>query len=612
MIFIRKHKIFLASLVMAYVFLVVVYYLTSVGIRHSTFFLQMRRYIPCALAVALSVAAWQQAGLKVKALLPHALVGVLWVLVYPICYWTTFHSTLTFIDKHYDQSFGAYFFAFSVCLRLLLLKLNGWQDKTAFRYTFSLLHLAALLIPLLQLVYFANYKYPITEAASIALLQTNPAEAKEFILLNLGYSGILTIAMLLVVLYFMFVRLNAIQYGYDMENQVINFGKKSLACSLVVLIATVGYGSKMFKNTGVMETYVFAKEYYDKNKKFKAFHEQKVASLEVSPSIPQFSKPSTIIMVIGESASAYYMSAFSDTPNDNTPWLRSMKNNNSFILFPHAYASWGQTVPALERALTEKNQYNNKEFNQSLTIIDIAKKAGYETYWFSNQGYVSDADTPITLVAKTADNAQWLCEDKALNGKPQYDGDLLNYLKKVDPNKNNFVVFHFMGSHEDCINRYPQDFAKFSKPNEFDMVKNYDDSLAYTDHVLKEIHQYALANLNLQAMLYFSDHGGDPYRKRHPDQSGFKFLQIPLFVYVSDEYKQLYPDAVATYKNNRNKFFTNDMVYEVVCDLLQVKYDNFSGKNSILNNKYIFSRDTLTTNLGKNKLIEDNEPRNEI
>lgn len=38
----------------------------------------------------------------------------------------------------------------------------------------------------------------------------------------------------------------------------------------------------------------------------------KFADLTVSPSKPAFSKPSTVIMVIGESASAYYMSAYSD------------------------------------------------------------------------------------------------------------------------------------------------------------------------------------------------------------------------------------------------------------------------------------------------------------
>ena len=141
------------------------------------------------------------------------------------------------------------------------------------------------------------------------------------------------------------------------------------------------------------------------------------------------------------------------------------------------------------------------------------------------------------------------------------------------------------------------------------MVKNYDDSLAYTDYILKEIHKYAIANLNLQAMLYFSDHGGDPYRKRHPDQSGFKFLQVPLLVYVSDEYKQLYPEAVAVYKNNKNKFFTNDLIFETVADLLQVKSASIEVENSLLNSKYKYTVDTLTTNLGKNKLSEDKNPR---
>lgn len=605
--FIRKHRTFWITLVLVYFFVIVSYYLTAVGIRPTTLYLQMRRYIPCALAVALAVSLWKQAGLNIKSLAPHALVGLLWVLVYPVCYWMTFHGTLTFIDKHYDQSFGAYFFAFSVCLRLLILKWKKWQDKLVFRYYFALLQLLALLIPVLQLVYFANYHYPITEAAFIAILQTNPAEAKEFIFLNFGYTGIFAIGLFFIGLFFVLVKLNSLQKASYVSVDSIFFSKKNMACVLVVLLATLGYGGKIFKNTGVMETYVFAREYFEKTKKFKVFHDKNFAALEVTPSVPRFSKPSTIIMVIGESASSYYMSAFNDTKNDNTPWLRSMKANDNFILFPHAYTSWGQTVPALERALTEKNQYNNKEFNQSLTIIDIAKKAGYETYWFSNQGYVSDADTPITLVAKTADHAKWLCEDKDLKGKQQYDGDLLNYLKEVNPNKNNFVVLHLMGSHEDCINRYPQDFAKFSKPNEFDMVKNYDDSLAYTDYILKDIHEYASANLNLQAMMYFSDHGGDPYRKRHPDETGFKALRVPLFIYVSDEYKQLYPEAVAVYQKHKNKFFTNDLIYETVADLLQVKSNRVVEENSILNSKYKYTGDTLTTRLGRKKLSEDKE-----
>lgn len=592
-----------------FLFLIGVYYFSSVGIRNSTLFLQMRRYIPCAIAVAIAVTLWKNAGLGLRNLLPHALVGFLWVVVYPFCYWFAYHNSLTFIDNHFDQAFGAYFFAFSVCLRLLLLKWNGWQDKKYIQYLFGFLHTIAVFIPLFQIGYFANYKYPVTEAAAIALLQTNPAEAKEFLLLNFGYLGILLSGITIVVLWLWLCKANSLANSTKSLNVEFGFGKKTCLLALIVIVATFGYGCKMFKNTGVMQAYVFAKDYFEKNNKFKEFHDKNFAQLEVSPSQPQFSKPSTIIMVIGESASSYYMSAYSDTKNNNTPWLRSMKGNENFILFTHAYTSKCQTVPALERALTEKNQYNDKEFNQAITIIDIAKKAGYETYWFSNQGYISDADTPITLVAKTADHAKWLCEDKSFKGKPQYDGDLLKYMSEVDHKKNNFIVFHFMGSHEDCINRYPPEFAKFSKPHVFDMVNNYDDSLAYTDFVLQKIYEYASSNLNLQAMLYFSDHGGDPYRKRHPDVAGFKSLQIPLFVYVSDEYKLIYNTSVQTYRVNRNKYFTNDMLYEVICDLLQVKSNHFNEGNSLLNKNYMFTPETLTTNLGEKKLSEDKEPR---
>lgn len=68
------------------------------------------------------------------------------------------------------------------------------------------------------------------------------------------------------------------------------------------------------------------------------------------------------------------MSAFSDTEHNTTPWLKDQKSNSNFILYKNAYSSWGGTVPALERALTEKNQYNNKEFIKVLPLLISQKK----------------------------------------------------------------------------------------------------------------------------------------------------------------------------------------------------------------------------------------------
>ncbi len=608
MSFIKKNKHFLLVLLISYLILVLTYGLTAVGIAKYTLFLQMRRYLPCALTVALAVFLWRKAGYTYKNLLPYITTGLLWVIVFPVCYWSAFHNSMTFIDKHYDQAFGAYLFTFIVAARLFGLWLYHGKDSKGQRLVFAIINMLAVVIPVFQLGYFVYYKYPVTETAAIAVLQTNPAEAKEYLLLNLGYGGLVCIIALFAAIFIAFYAIPRLSIT---NSDITNFSKKNIALILVLILATAGYGSKAFKDTGVMQSYVFAKDYFDRANKFKEFHEDNFAALTVTPNKPAFDKPSTVILVIGESASAYYMSAYSDVVNNNTPWLKNMKSNDNFIVFTHAYTSVCQTVPSLERALTEKNQYNKKDFNKSLTVIDIAKKAGYETYWFSNQGYISDADTPITLVAKTADHAVWLSESEMAKNGYQYDGDLLKCLHNVDPNKNNFIVLHFMGSHEDCINRYPYDFARFSEKGKFDMPLNYDDSLAYTDSVLQQVQQYAAEKLNLQAMLYFSDHGGDPYRKRHPDQAGFKALQIPMFVYVSDEYKALYANEVGEFKAKRNTYFTNDLIYETVCSLLQVKSNHFDEGNSLLNSKYKYTREMLMTALGSRKISEDKEPRND-
>lgn len=65
------------------------------------------------------------------------------------------------------------------------------------------------------------------------------------------------------------------------------------------------------------------------------------------------------------------------------------------------------TVNSLERALTECNQYNDKEFFDSVSIVDMAHKLGYKVHWYSNQGHLGAFDTPVTLVADTSDVARW-------------------------------------------------------------------------------------------------------------------------------------------------------------------------------------------------------------
>lgn len=578
------------------------YVLVSNGLGHTPFYLQFRRFIPMSVLLVITYNILK-AYLPQKYIISFSVTGLLWLLVYPIFFKITNSANMPFFSNHFDIVFAVYSFIGLTSLTVFLSKILPAKLNTLF---ITAIQFILIVIPVFQIIYFIQYGTCISEAAVMAIFQTNPTEAKEYLLMNIGYLGIFCTCLFLIVLFSSIYKFNLPQLTYLKNNQIFDkLSVKVKAFIITAAFAATGYSFyDSLPQAGFMQLTINVKNYFSALNRFNEYHIANYQNLVVEKPQQSFSRPSTIIMVIGESASRKYMSAFSDTKNNTTPWLLEQKHNPNFLLFPNAYTSWVQTVPALERALTEKNQYNTKEFNKSITVIDIAKKAGYHTYWFSNQGTIDEADTPITLVGKTADTYNWTNEDVITS---QYDGTLLNYLKTIDPAKNNFIVLHFMGSHADFQNRYPKGFAKWGTPGKNEPTLHYDNSLYYSDYVLSEIYNYAKANLNLQAMVYFSDHGCIPDRKRHPDKNPFAMNRIPLFVYLSDEYKATYPETAAALTANKDKYFTNDLIYDMMCGIFNIKSPNYDETQSIASPKYKFTRETLRTNLGKTPLIEDSE-----
>ena len=68
--------------------------------------------------------------------------------------------------------------------------------------------------------------------------------------------------------------------------------------------------------------------------------------------------------------------------------------------------------------------------------------------------------------------------------------------------------------------------------------------------ILEKIYNYASAKLNLQAILYFSDHGTLPDKRRSPNFDGFGTVRIPMFAYFSDEYIQKNKEIYQTLSDN--------------------------------------------------------------
>lgn len=114
---------------------------------------------------------------------------------------------------------------------------------------------------------------------------------------------------------------------------------------------------------------------------------------------------------------------------------------------------------AVTQALTNANQYNQIPLSNAVDLLEVAKRAGYHTYWFSMQNKSTVSDAGITILANQAETLNWL---------KGYDENILDKLRDIPENQNNFIILHIQGSHFNYDRRVPEWFLT---QNHLEMVQ---------------------------------------------------------------------------------------------------------------------------------------------
>ena len=554
----------------------------------------MRRFVPCAILAVLP-AALASLPLSSPLFVIPAIIAVLWILTYPTLYFISNHKVSSDFEFHFEAVFGLYFIAWISSLGILAQQVS-WLAIPATIFI-TLAELIMLAIPVAQLIYYCLYKSCINETAIEMIQGTDYNETIEFIKslpIIMNIIGMLSSI-------FLTLTVALINYKFLQASASVAAIELAIIFSIAVFLSHYLWKKKhgVFIRTAIVEFYLDVKEYLAINLQYTQNMQERISTLNVTP-LSKSTKPHTIILVIGESASRDYMKAFNKNYKYNTtPWLNQMDQHKNFILFPNAFSIGANTVLAVSNAMTEINQYNDKKFYESCSIIDIAHMAGYKVHWYSNQGHLGCADTPVTLIANTADVAKWTKQE--LN-QIQYDESLLDYLGELDTTKNNFLVIHLKGSHFNFLNRYPESFTKFGTPNKYELELNYANSIAYTDSVLEQIFKYAKEKLNLQAMVYFSDRATVPDKRRSPNFEGLASVRIPFFTYFADEYIAQHQEVYDTLKKHENFYWTNDLAYELLCSIFDIESNHFDEPNSLASEQFKYKREDLRTNCGQSKI----------
>lgn len=474
-----------------------------------------------------------------------------------------------------------------------------WQQK-ARRPLSILIAIGTFLITTFQIIcaliyfsYFLIYGSTFATADFLPFVQTHLSEAigflKSFISVKTLCLGVILLLVLFVPTITLLVR-NIKNGGMSSAK----WPKWIIALSVLLFAAGIINVRHWIPRSFPVLDYQLSQAYIHSIRDAKKLHTINAAKLVLANGINNTLASRVPGTVLLESETSDLMTAFTPSlPVDTTPWLASEKENKDFYLFNHAYTNFPATAGALSMALTGINQYNEKEIGQVVTLLDVAKKAGYDTWWISNHRQLGAGNPSVDLVSSGADHTLWTTHAEGA------DIDLISLLKKVPRNGNHFIVLHLMGSHAKYDSRIPDDWPYLSLPGADETENDYATTVDYTDYVLKNIFNYSKENLHMTAMAYLSDHGEDMKYGHGEGHVTWSMLHIPLFFYLSPEYETAFPNTAKALRNNREKIFTNDLLFDTMCGLIQAPNNDYSPTYDLTSPLYSLNADQALAVNGK-------------
>lgn len=324
----------------------------------------------------------------------------------------------------------------------------------------------------------------------------------------------------------------------------------------------------------------------------------------------------TYVVVLGESGNRRHYGAYSYFRN-TTPWMSDLREDGHTIFMENAYASFVHTVPSMLNMLTSASQYNDQVNFAAPSIIEVAKAAGFKTYWFSNQHRYGLIDNPLTVLAEEADEVHFTAKS-GLDTDDKLISLVDKYTKNINPDENNLIIIHLMGSHARYKDRLPKgtdiqwketgisymgDYAK-----DGDLVNDvnaYDKTIQKDDEIMKAIYDNISAKVSdISAFIFIPDHGEDVYGKKHHDSSQFNWemARVPFVMLFSDKWIDKNFDRFNVLKDNVEKPFTSDLFYDYLAGIMGINSDSVDKSMDISDPKFSLSWDNAMTMKTNNTL----------
>ena len=482
-------------------------------------------------------------------------------------------------------------------------------------YFFKIKYIYKILLFLLGIILFfnsidlflyLNFSSQLTPELINIFFETNKNEAAEFIITFFNKN-------ILIVLFYFFICIISLKFW-----KKLGFFKLISLTFLSIFLITYTFdipGNLTLRKKHVIKNihHSFSRYYKEANdlKNFMKNFEKYTAHITAENT----EEEAVYILIIGESFTKHHSSLYS-YPRNTNPYMKSLKDKEELFVFNDVVSPHHFTRDTLKKLVTTYSHDSQTGFEKSMNIIDIMKKAGFKTYWISNQEDFAFRGAGLSAVIHRADVVNFTQElylaDKE---EKNYDEKLLPMFKNAINDKTakkKFIVVHLFGSHPGYKYRYPNNFITFSldSTEEFfnknqilhkEDVNHYDNSLVYNDSVIIKsiIEDNNLRNLN-SFILYLSDHGQDVHDELDttsspPPINTLRGVEIPMIFWSSPLYNDYHKENINNIKSSlNNPYCSEDIIYSLI-DLANIKYSEHHSEKSIINKNFIPKERTISS-----------------
>lgn len=314
-------------------------------------------------------------------------------------------------------------------------------------------------------------------------------------------------------------------------------------------------------------------------------------------------KPRLTIVIAGETARAESFSLGGYKKNTNPELAR--QDITYFSDTSSCGTITAVSLPCMFSVYT-RDEYTHEKGLETENLLDVLKHAGVHVEWWDNNtGHKSVADRVTSEALSTSDNPKYCKNGECLDGI---------FLDKLDTwmsgiTQDTVLVMHQLGSHGPAYYlRYPDEYrrftpdcqsAEFSKCSREEILNAYDNSIAYTDHIISSVIDRLRDKQDKldTSLIYMSDHG------ESVGEFGLYLHGAPYFVAPSQQTHVPYvlwlgKDAKATIRQDclakeATEPQSHDKLFHTVLGLMQVKTQVYSPALDTLSSCRINSKADL-------------------